>query len=62
MEYLLQSDDPKTREAAKVLGAKIDALKSSAGKLIEYRRRNMLNFQLEKADTFINRLATDLAD
>lgn len=41
--------------------ARIALLESAARGLIEYRNRNPLNFQLEKADTFINRLAAALA-
>ena len=44
----------KHQEELKALQAKYDALEQAARGLVEYRDHNVLNWQLEKADDFIN--------
>lgn len=42
--------------------AKLTALKEVCAKFLEYRRRNTINFQLEKADDFFNQMRRLLDD
>ena len=57
-EWYDYSDSPEENIA--LISAAPDLLEACK-KLVEYRRRNTLNFQLEKADDFINAMKNAIA-
>lgn len=51
---------PKLLREARAELARKDAIEKAARELIEYRKKNVLNFQLEKADDFIREMERNL--
>jgi hypothetical protein len=57
---LLLPEVKATASAAAAELARLQAIEKAARELVEYRKHNTLNFQLEKADYFIREMQNNL--